>query len=92
MIQNAAAEGASAGIVNLPPSVLAPCTGAALPKGPHPAKEQVLAFAESQTSKLEVCDERRALAVDTVSVHNASIAATVKKLQPHQWWEFWKGN
>lgn len=70
--------------------VVQKCTGAALPKGPRPGQAQVLAFAEAQTNKLEVCDERRALAVATVNIHNTKVDETVRKLTPHHWWEFWR--
>jgi hypothetical protein len=64
------------------------CTGAPLP--PHHSQMPLyLAFAEAQTNKLEVCEERRALAVDAMALHNKAQEALAVKLAPRPWWKFW---
>ncbi len=89
-IQNAAAEGASAGKVEVPSEGAIPCVGTPLPKGPHPDPNDYKVFGALQTGQLGVCETRRALNYNTMVEHNAAIDRLVVKLAPHHWWEFWR--
>lgn len=86
MIRSAGAEGAAAGMVVIPTEAAKPCTGAALPKR---GEAEAWAFGYAQTQRLEVCDERRALGVEAMVMHNSRVGALVKELKPRPWWKFW---
>jgi len=90
LIRNAGAEAAAASLIIIPSEAAKQCTPAVLPQGPHPSKDQLRAFAEGQTTKLEVCDERRALGVEAMVLHNQRVGELVRDLRPRHWWEFWR--
>ena len=43
-----------------------------------------------QTTKLELCDGKRALAVGALDLHNGYVDRLVNDLRPKHWWEFWR--
>ncbi len=88
-IRNAGAEGLRAGTIEVPAEASKHCAPAALPQGPHPSKEAYAVFGVLQTGKLEVCEERRALAVEAMTLHNGAMEAAAKKAEPKPWWKFW---
>lgn len=86
MIRSAGESGALAGVIAVPGEATKPCTGAALPKR---GEAEALAFGYAQTQRLEVCDERRALGVEAMRLHNERVTALAKELRPRPWWKFW---
>ncbi len=86
-IKGAAAEGLRAGVVGIPPEAAKHCTAAALPEGKSIADYRL--FGLLQTDKLQTCEERRALAVDAMELHNTAMEAAAKKVEPKPWWKFW---
>jgi hypothetical protein len=88
LIRNAGAEGLRAGVIEVPAEAGRQCTGAALPlKG---SKEAYAAFGVLQTGKLEICEERRALAVEAMTLHNRTMVEAAKQTEPRPWWAFWR--
>lgn len=62
-----------------------PCPGAALPKSDD--AKSYAAFGVLQTGQLELCDGRRALAVERIKLHNLYVARLTNDLRPLRWWE-----
>lgn len=89
MILNAGQAGLAAGQITVPVEAAKKCVPAALPPL-KPTAADLRAFGLIQTGKLEVCEERRALAVEAMNLHNTTLAAAVKELRPKRWWEFWR--
>ncbi len=86
-IKGAAAEGLRAGVIEVPVEATKHCTAAAIPEG-HTIQDYRL-FGLSQTDKLQTCEERRALAVERMLMHNTAMEAAAKKVEPKPWWKFW---
>lgn len=77
-----------AGAIAVPSEAAKPCTGAPLPR--DTSKPQLQAFALLQTGKLEICDERRALGVQAMELHNAEVVKAAERLERRPWWKFWR--
>lgn len=77
------------GVVVVPGEAAKPCTPAPLPAVVHPSLGDYRVFGVLQTGRLEVCEERRALAVEAMLVHNAGQERLAEKLRPKAWWHFW---
>ena len=87
MIRSAGQDAARSGLIAVPLEAAKPCSGAALPT--QRTVGEAWAFGYAQTQRLEVCDERRALGVEAMELHNTRVNALVKELKPKPWWRFW---
>lgn len=65
------------------------CTGAALPMEDHPTVADYRAFGVLQTGMLDICEQRRALAVQRMQEHNAAQDQLAAKVGRKPWWKFW---
>lgn len=84
-MQAVAASAASLKVA-VPPLVREPCEGAPLP--PRKASEaDYQVFGVRQTGKLEKCDDKRALGVQAMDLHNAYVDRLVTDLRPPTFWE-----
>jgi hypothetical protein len=88
-VQTVAASAASLKVV-VPATVREPCAGAELPPPPHPAVRDYQVFGARQTSRLEMCDQKRALGVEAMDLHNTYVDRLVGDLSPKPWWKFWR--
>ena len=85
-IQSVAATAASLK-VDTPPLAKEVCQGAPLPKGPAPSEPDYQVFGILQTGMLEICDTKRALAVQAAELHNTQVDALKNELRPLSFWE-----
>lgn len=72
--------------MEVPGLVREPCEAASLP----PAKASEVdyqVFGVRQTAKLEKCDDKRALGVQAMDLHNAYVDRLVDTLRPTTLWE-----
>lgn len=76
--------------VQVPAEARKPCEGAPLPTGPKPGEPEYQVFGIRQTTKLELCDGKRALAVEASDLHNQYVDRLVKDLKPRPWYQFWR--
>lgn len=84
-MQTVAASAASLKVA-VPPLVREPCEGAQLP--PRKASEADLqVFGVRQTGKLEKCEDKRALGVEAMDLHNTYVDRLVTELRPPTFWE-----
>lgn len=88
MIRSAATEAANSQI-EVPSEAAVSCFGAPLPQGPQPSTDDYRMFGVLQTGRLAVCEQRRALAVDTIKLHNTYAQKLVEKIKPKPWWKLW---
>jgi hypothetical protein len=75
--------------VPVPALVREPCAAAELPTG-KPDEQDYQVFGIRQTGMLEKCEDRRALGVEAMDLHNAYVDRLVSDLKPHHWWQVWK--
>jgi len=87
-VRTAAGVGVQAGSIEVPAQARVGCKGAPLPP-PHPTIADYRTFGALQTGELGVCEARRALAVETMDLHNKANAELAKKVLPRPWWRFW---
>ena len=85
-VRTVAATAASLTVV-IPDTVKEPCVGAELPPPPKPSEKDYQVFGARQTAKLELCEGKRALAVDTMELHNRYVDSLQQKLDPPPWWK-----
>lgn len=84
----------SAFLKTTPQTVKEPCAGAPLPKrdpatGVIPYADLV-GFGIRQTGQLELCEGKRALAVDSDKIHNEYVERLEKELKPKKpWYKIW---
>ncbi len=76
--------------MEVPPEAEVRCTGAALPT--KRGEAVAWAFGYAQTERLGVCEERRALGVEAMRLHNQRMLTLSKEVAPRPWWKFWAGN
>lgn len=65
------------------------CYGAALPAGPSPSREEYRLLSLLSIGLLDICDQRRALAVQEMKNHNEAMDKLVEDLDYPAWWERW---
>jgi hypothetical protein len=75
--------------IPVPPLAREPCDAAELPAGPKPGEVDYQVFGVRQTGRLEMCEEKRALGVSAMDLHNAYVDRLVNDLRPRPWWRFW---
>jgi len=85
-VQTVAATAASLK-VEVPPTVREKCVGAELPPPPKPSEKDYQVFGARQTTKLELCEGKRALAVDAMDLHNTYVDRLVDAVRPPTFWE-----
>ena len=73
--------------IPIPPLARERCAGAPLPRPPSPSEPDYQVFGVQQTAKLEICDAKRALAVQAMETHNTYVDRLVRDLRPATFWE-----
>lgn len=76
--------------VPIPPTADVKCDGPPLPaytNSPAEALAEARSFGVLSVGAIDVCDLRRALAVDAINLHNQGVAKVVNELRPLKWWE-----
>lgn len=86
-VRSVAAEASGMRVI-IPPSVEEKCGAAALPEVVD--LKGLSAFGIRQTGALEVCERKRALAVETMRAFNSQAYKLTEDLRPRPWWQFWK--
>ena len=84
-VQTVAASAASLK-VSVPPLVRERCEGAELPP-PRAGETDYQVFGVRQTGKLEKCDDKRALGVAAMDLHNTYVERLVDAVRPPTFWE-----
>jgi hypothetical protein len=76
--------------IPVPSLVREPCEAAELPPGPKLDEADYQVFGARQTGRLETCEEKRALGVSAMDLHNEYVERLVSDLRPRPWWRFWR--
>lgn len=84
-MQTVAAEAAKLKVA-VPALAREPCQAAPLPQGRSPGETDYQVFGIRQTTKLELCDGKRALGVEAADLHNRYVDQLVDELKPRSWW------
>ncbi len=70
-----------------PPLARERCAGAKLPPMPAASEADHQVFGLMQTGQLEICETKRALAVEAGDLHNRYVERLVDDLRPKTFWE-----
>lgn len=73
--------------VEMPATARTPCEGAQLPAPPKPTEPDYQVFGLQMVGKLDICDGKRALAVEAGDMHNRFVDKLAESLNPPSLWD-----
>lgn len=73
--------------VQIPATARKPCEGANLPAPPKPGEADYQVFGVQMVGKLDICEDKRALAVEAGDLHNRYVDKLASTVNPPSFWE-----
>ena len=73
--------------MEIPPLAREGCLGSQLPPPPTPGEEDYQVYGVRMVGAVEKCDDKRALGVAAMDLHNAYVDRLGERLRPKTFWE-----